>query len=194
MTQKRKNRAYECIKPVPKLCAQTVVLCGDQSDELAMLYGQIEVIMRRSDITVNDKAVIELSFMGGFRISSILRLSGKNVKSDGSLYIEQDKGSMSLTYTSFYCREFWFDVKKYNYRPFEGLSRYYYHRLFVKLGINKRFEGNSKQSVTHVGRHLKGLSYKNDNLTDRDKAKILGHKNIENLKYYEKEISANQER
>jgi len=187
LTQQRVNSAST-------LPAQTATLCDPGYQLTSAITTQLAVLMNRNDLTQADKAVIEMSLLGGLRISSILRLQGKNVLNDLSCCVLQDKGSSTVIFHSVYCRDFWRMTKDYNLVPFDGLSRYYYYRLFIKLGLNKRFEGNINHSVTHLGRHIKGLVYKSQKMTEIEKQRLLGHKNIKNLQYYEKQPDKDQKR
>jgi integrase len=181
-------------KSVPSPCAQTATLCDFPQVPLAAFYSDFDKIMTRKDIAETDKAIIELVILGGFRISSLLRLQSRDVMHDLSIMVKQDKGSSSILFTSVYCRDFWRRFKQLGMNPFYGLSRFYYYRLFIKLGLSMRFEGNKNHSVTHLGRHMRGLNLKGQNICINDKESILGHKNIKNMQYYEKDIAKHQTR
>jgi hypothetical protein len=130
--------------------------------------------------------------MSGSRISAILRLSGNDVLADGKILIRQDKKSLPITYFPLKSLSFWLDVKNKHKLPFYGLSRFYYYRLFLKLGISIRFGNNVTHSVTHLGRHYQGLVHKNIDVNTKYQLNTLGHKNKKNIINYENEPAKNQ--
>lgn len=161
---------------------------------MSTIRRQVDDLMKRNDLTDADKAVIELCILAGSRISAVLKLNSRNVRNDGKITIIQDKKSLNISYQPSYSLDFWLYVKKYGLSPFDGLSRFYYYRLFVKLGLVMKFGDNKRFSATHIGRHYQALINLNSSDFDFKDNNILGHRNLKNLEYYEKLPAKNQKR
>jgi hypothetical protein len=185
---KKKTANQLLIKPAIKLSAQYTTPCAFRTQPLEQRFADCEAIFARNDISFVDKACIEMSIYGGMRISSILQFSYKHVLSDLRCCVPQCKGSSNIIYIPVFTRSFVFNVRKYKLTPFEGMSRFYYYRLFKKLGLSEKFGTNNNFSVTHIGRHLQGINHRCLDSNNFDKSQVLGHKNAKNITHYEKDI------
>ncbi len=183
---KRANQLL--VKPEPKPSAQTVTLCDQSTAKLAALNRLVSGLMARSDLSTHDKALIELSLMYGMRVGSLLNIKSSDIKFNGDIKVIQQKGSMPVVCRSVFNLEFWLNQRTKGIKIYEGFSRFYYYRLFMKLGLTYKFEGNKKYSCTHLGRHLVVLNSIASG-DDREVYKtILGHVNEKNIEYYEKRL------
>jgi hypothetical protein len=63
-------------------------------------------------------------------------------------------------------------------------SRFYFYRLFKRIGLYGKFGSNDNNSVTHYFRHLQGLDVQNSFNDWALTASALGHKNEKSTIYY----------
>lgn len=66
-------------------------------------------------------------------------------------------------------------------------NRWYYYRLFDRLGISEQLVGHQNRSVTHLPRHQRANEVYNNTLDISLAAKSLGHRGLKSIKYYVKE-------
>jgi integrase len=167
--------------------AQNTGLCDINKDMISNYYTILADVVRRKDLSEQDKAFIECVLLSGARVSSVLKIRPIDIRQGGKVIIRQDKRSDIIIYQPVSLLSYWLKCREFYVIPFYGLSRFYYYRLFRKLGLYGMFEGNNKYSVTHIGRHLQGIVFRDSDLTIVDKKKVLGHKNEKNILYYEKD-------
>ena len=67
----------------------------------------------------------------------------------------------------------------------ESYSRFYYYRLFKRLGLYEKFNGNVNNSVTHYFRHKLLSSFKSEEIEIETRQNFIGHKSKKSTKYYE---------
>lgn len=172
------------IKSVPSPCAQTTTPCGSGSPGISNGFD-LEVFMSNaSGLSVLEKAVIELMFMHGLRISEVLNIDQSDISKSGAIRIKALKGSSFRVVQPALFKEFWLKNCSQLLPLRTVYSRFYFYRLFKRLGLYAYFGTNSNASVTHYFRHLKGLdiqeSFNDWALTQS----VLGHKNVNSTHYY----------
>lgn len=132
-------------------------------------------------------AVIELLFMWGLRVSEVLQVNCSDISRSGNIRIKALKGSNFRVVRSSLYESFWLGADS-SLLPLNSIySRFYFYRLFKRLGIYGHFGNNCNNSVTHYFRHLRGLDVQNTYEDWELTAQSLGHKSTKSTIYYGKE-------
>ena len=175
------------IKPVLTSSAQTATLCPQGLEEPTGLNAIVEQVLRNSNVSETDKAVIELMYNYGLRISEVLAINSKSINSRNQIIIKGLKGSNNRLITPISYTNYWKKVKEYNCQDHTTNGRFYYYRLFRKLGFISHSAGNKKNSVTHSFRHnfVTEIMKETDNIEVAKE--LIGHKNLNSTKYYDDE-------
>lgn len=167
-----------------KLSAQSPELCSlnkNFTSDLMRTYTQYYV---REDLIPIEKAVIELLMLNGLRISEVLSIKPSDVLPNGYIRINGKKGSNDRLITSNYFRTHW-QTSFISLLPLHlYYSRFYFYRLFKKIGIYGRYGSNKYNSVTHYFRHEIVLSMQKSGVDDQLISEFLGHKSSKSLLYY----------
>lgn len=129
-------------------------------------------------------AYITLQFSAGLRISDLLRVSYKNISPSLHITIEQGKGSNTIITQPIYLRDLWHEIRIKKLHPVQAYNRFWFYKLYKKLGIVKSNGANRNNSVTHAPRKMlaQQLYTEEDNY---EAARVaLGHKDVRSTKYY----------
>jgi len=138
-----------------------------------------------------DRIVIQLLISSGLRISEVLSISGQDVASDGSILIHGKKGS-DVRYVSAMQFSQWLGANPvYFANQIRYRNRFFYYRLFKRLGISRIMSGNKNNSVTHLFRYAFVERIKNMSGNLEETAQIIGHKNPANTKRYSSKTTKN---
>lgn len=131
------------------------------------------------------KYAVQIMFQSGCRVSEIIRMRKSDISPSFLVHIRASKGSNNQIIPI----QPWPGLGlNYDTLPddlFANFSRHYIYRQLKQLGIYELFEAHKNNSVTHLFRHLlakESMNYFNDKTAT---SKNLGHKNPDNLKYYE---------
>ena len=183
----QKRIASERIKSATKLSAQSRGLCSSLNPAIDDIFKEYNKYNIRNDLIDIEKAVIELLMLNGLRISEVLNIKPTDVLSNGFISIKGLKNSKDRL-----VRPVFYGSKWRN--NFTGLlplkiyySRYYFYRLFKKIGIYAKYGNNVYNSLTHYFRHEIVISMRNSGVDDRAISDFLGHKSMDSLKYYTNE-------
>lgn len=122
----------------------------------------------------------------GCRISELINIKVYDINKNGQFKIKGLKGSADRLFTILEIRDYLIMCRINRCDPFGTFSRFYYYRLFKKMGIGTVYGNSTKASVTHSFRHEYIV-----NLNELDSSNELvksnvGHKNIKNTEYYAK--------
>lgn len=134
---------------------------GEQSNKLLILGTQTNArffsflsnLYQRPDIATTDKAVIELLFLYGLRISEVLNIKATDVTPWGAIVIHTSKTKMTRVVVSPNFGQYWYHILRQSLPLSQIYSRFYYYRLFRKLGYYAQYGNNENFSVTHYFRH-----------------------------------------
>lgn len=141
-------------------------------------------ISQQKSLTMTDKAVIELMYMWGLRVSEVLNITCADVSRTGNIRIKALKGSNFRVVRSSAYERFWLNADS-SLLPLKTVySRFYFYRLFKRIGLYGTFGNNKNKSVTHYFRHLQGLDVQNSFEDWELTASALGHKNVKSTLYY----------
>ena len=164
--------------------AQSSIMLYRDNDELPVLDTMFIDKVKGYALTMTDSAVLELLMFYGLRISEVLRIKQYDIKSTGHIIIKGLKGSNDRLVQPKYYYEFWFK-SGYGSLPLgEIYSRFYYYRLFKRMGIGQKFNLNSNTSVTHYFRHNLIIELKRQGVPEHMLSSYIGHVSKKTLKYY----------
>lgn len=182
---KQKRHSSKALESDLIPAAHSVELCTLCREDERIMNATRVLLGEKSDLDLIDKAVIEVLFLNGLRISEVLSISSNDVMSNGLIRIKGLKGSDDrYIHTQLYSH-FWVNAVRKGFVLNDVRSRYYYHRLFVKKGIYYKATKEEKRIVTHVYRHLYVRMMKNDNIKLNEIKNIIGHKSINSTLHYE---------
>jgi len=164
--------------------AQSSILLYPDSDNVPLLDTMFIDMVKGYALTMTDSAVLELLMFYGLRISEVLRIKKNDIKSTGHIIIKGLKGSNDRLIQPKYYYDFWFK-NGYGFLPLvDTYSRFYYYRLFKRLGIGQKFNMNSNTSVTHYFRHNLIIELKRQGVPEHMLSSYIGHVSKKTLKYY----------
>lgn len=148
---------------------------------ITAIYAKVECDRFLAEI---DKVVIHLSLDYGLRISEILNLTFSDLLPGMKVLIRGLKHSNNRIISNVFYWEYLKLFLKSNKSIGSIYSRFYYYRLFRRLGISFEINGSSKKAVTHAGRHLNGLMLHSSGVQTEDIKTFIGHKNIKSTNFY----------
>jgi integrase len=166
--------------------AQTTTLCRPGSRSEMAIKTAVLNIDGTKYLSSTDKVVLEFSLTYGLRISEILAITRDNLLGNGRVFINGKKRSCNRILDGF---KYYEALSKF-LRLFNSISqvysRFYYYRLFLKLGISLEIPGNQHRAVTHAGRHLLSKDILRNNIDMSDLQRYIGHKSGKSTEYYAK--------
>jgi site-specific recombinase XerD len=172
------------LNSVINLTAQTTKLCETGNETGTSISSAVINFYKSPEISNQDKALVELLFLSGCRISEILSISHRNITKDGRILVLGSKGSNNKIINPSIFKEYFLNCKKFNYDPFNQRNRFYYYRLFKKKGLILFHQGNEKNSVTHSLRYNLVSDLQNTGFDSRVIKQFIGHKNIKSTEHY----------
>jgi len=130
-------------------------------------------------------AVIELLMFYGLRISEVLRIGFTDVLPNGYIRIRGSKNSNDRMIYPSKNSAYWQNILKYNLPINRDYSRFYFYRLFKRLGIYERFQGRKNTSVTHYFRQQLMRDFQTGKIDINLRQQFIGHKSPKSTKHYE---------
>jgi len=134
------------------------------------------------------RAVLELLFVHGCRLSEILNITHSDVTKNGIIRIKGLKGSGNRVIRPVLYMDFWQGKDGVPLPLVSVYSRFYFYRLFKKLGIVYTFEKGGKKAVTHACRFLLAHGAKEFGESGTLTKAALNHKSINSSLHYEKRV------
>lgn len=174
------------ISSVSGLTAQNNTLCVGadlvNADKIGLYtYDELKQIVDSVDFSV-----ILLLHYFGLRISEVLNINNTDVLEGCLIRVRTLKGGTNRLISGAIYPNYWLKVKQFGLSDHTLRGRFYYYRLFKRLGLHSQFVGNSKQSVTHSFRHHFVLRLLKDGVEYEEIKTIIGHNNVKNTKIYGK--------
>lgn len=133
-----------------------------------------------------DRICMMLISAYGLRISEVLNIQSFDISTDGTILIRSKKGSdprlvSGLQFSKWLSKNRLFFASQMRFR-----NRWFYYRLFKRLGISEKMTGNVNSSVTHVFRYA--FIDKMQQITGdiETTGKVIGHVSSKNTQRYEK--------
>jgi integrase len=148
-----KNIPMQAINMLPKRIAHYPTLCGVAGAVTNAFDTKVIALIKGNKLNSIDTLLIDLLYTNGCRISEILAIRTTDIRNDGTVFIHGLKGSSDRIIHSTYNSEILIAMRNSNICIYQDVSRYYYYRLFKKLGLYFAFSDDSKNTVTHSFRH-----------------------------------------
>lgn len=130
------------------------------------------------------KAIIELMGYHGLRVSEALNITALDIKPGGRIMVKGLKKSASRLIHSPTYSELFEDIRVNGKEIPEYYNRFYFYRLFRKLGFMTTFKKSQHVTVTHVLRYYFISEFLANGGTVNDLQNVLGHKSLESTQYY----------
>lgn len=147
----------------------------------------IKSIIRKLEMQGIDEkiiAYITLQFTAGLRISDLLKIDYRNISSNLIISIEQSKGSDLLITHPVYFRDTWEIIRINKLSPLRYYDRFWFYKLYKKIGITYNNGIGRNASVTHAPRKILAQELYNNTADIEVAKKALGHKSANSTKYY----------
>lgn len=164
--------------------AQTAIPSGLQSSPNPIVARSLSLSGVKSTLPMELKVLIHLQLMTGLRISEILNITAKDLKSYGRILINTlKKGKPRLVY---YVDSYGYldKCRALSVQPFANYDRYFIYRLYKKNGIQLATKMSSKMSVTHAFRHLIAMQLAKEVESTAIVSQVLGHSSINSIANY----------
>ena len=173
------------LKPVVTRIAQTNKLLQVDMHNADRITSIVSALLKNPDAPDVLKAVVELQFLYGLRISEVLNVESSDVSKSGYIKIRGLKNSNSRIVRPVNFLHFWIHTCKHLLPLVNTYSRFYFYRKYKELGLSVQYAGRKNNSVTHLFRHevVNELQKSFDEIATTQK--FIGHKNIKNTMLYE---------
>ncbi len=178
------NSNKPIINAEPISSAQYTTLCSDASQTTARSNIVCTYIAPDSKLSELEKAIIELMFLSGCRISEALGIDSNAILRNGSIQIKGSKGSSDRIISVILYRDFWLRNKLFIKSVLQPFSRFYFYRLFKQLGLSYHMYGKYNMNVTHSLRQLYIESMNEGAVSNELIRNSIGHKSINSQEYY----------
>lgn len=180
---------FDRINAVSTPSAQNTTLCAQTIPQFNAIDSKIITCMSLTSLSDLDKIVIDLLYTNGLRISEVLQIHSNNIDARGNVFIKGLKGSNDRLAQVTYMRTQLLSLRSAGCHLFEYSSRFYYYRLFKKLGLYITYGKNENNAVTHSLRHAYIYSVQSLANNINSTASIVGHKNSKStVHYYSKDL------
>lgn len=145
----------------------------------------VEAFLTRNDeAPVFLRAVVELLFLNGLRISEVRKIRGTDITATGHIRIRSSKGSWSRMAVTGIYKSYWMRQKGRATALFIDYSRFWFYRQFKRYGIVLSHGAGFNDSVTHAFRHILLKAASAENIETETLQKYIGHKSIKSTKTY----------
>lgn len=173
------------IKSVPNLCAQSNTLYAASTSQYTEIPDYIRIVERFKAVDYSMYVFLRILFDNGLRVSELLSVLGRDISSSYMIRIKGKKNSNDRLVNASEFKNFLSVKRLSSGLVFNSYNRFYVYRVMKSAGLSARFGENKNRSVTHYARHQFALT--NQSLTDHSfsTSKLLGHKSVNNGKYYE---------
>lgn len=141
------------VKSILTLPAQSIQLCDPMRRQVSGFSSTMTKVFARNDISHVEKAVIELQYLYALRIQEVLDIDYYDIYPGGQILIKSEKGSNNRIVVPVLFRESWYGKTGMDLPLSRIYNRFYFYRLYKKLGFYAKFKGNENYSVTHFFRH-----------------------------------------
>lgn len=162
------------------------------------VQGVISILnstMDKGNTTLSEyeKGIIELQFYYGIRISEALRIRHTDITDIGQILIKGMKGSNSKVVYPILYKEFWLRVKRNKTNIPESYNRFYFYRLYKKIGLSQVMGKNKNNSVTHLLRYNYLINLMQNGITVDNLQQSIGHKSLKSTLHYVNKIREGKE-
>jgi len=177
-------------KSVLKPSAQMFQLCEPAKHFESTLTSGLTKIYQSLSLPMEIKACTYLLDVYGLRITEVLNITNHDIDLHGRIKIKGLKGSSNRIITGGHYEAYFINCKNKNIHPFTIYDRFFYYRLFKKMGIFISFCNYAKRAVTHACRHQFIAEMQQSGSDILDAQKYIGHKSVKSTEHYVKKCSS----
>lgn len=169
---------------VPTPFAQTLAQCEPvpvQDQATKQLKASVQFLK------INNPPVYIIAMIlldSGCRISEVLAIRSTDVSPQGRVMIKGAKGSNDRIVFSSTVSDQLIKLRSMQGPIFAGISRFHVYRSFKSAGLGQFMSGRSRQSVTHLFRHLYAQDLQKTTHGKKAITTGLGHKNDQSADHY----------
>lgn len=153
----KKTMRKTCKVPISKPLKSSA-----QSATLCVLPGQAKIVSELivdrinsdSDLSIIIKALVELQFSHGLRISECLAIDNSDLLSSNRIRIKSLKGSIQRIIVFNDSHGYFKMCRSTGSKPFDCISRFCVYRIYKRIGISYYDGTSAYSSVTHAPRHI----------------------------------------
>lgn len=145
---------------------------------------------KSSGLVLFERAVLELQFLYGLRISEILQIKPGDIGNNGLIKISGLKGSYDRVVYAVKFKEFWSGMALSGWSIPSSYNRFHFYRLYKKKGLYHSIGSNKNNSVTHLMRYNYLISLLKSNIDISEIQRIIGHKSINSTIHYVEQLKA----
>lgn len=179
--------AHRC-KSDADLLAQSTTSLQEQSKEFQAIFDAASRFISNSKNFIIDRIVMQILVAYGLRISEAISIQAQDISTDGTILIRSKKGSQPRLISGLQFSKWLADNRLFFSSQVRYRNRWYYYRLFKRLGIYKKMTGNMNNSTTHVFRYAFVQKVQAMTKEIETTGKIIGHVNKKNTENYGKKI------
>jgi site-specific recombinase XerC len=176
--------AHARVNAVAKPSAQIDKLCTPRTADETRLTQSICNLINSKSIAIHDRAITELLFLNGCRISEVLSFHYSAIDACGNIMVSVSKSNQKRILISCAFKEYWINYKKNQCDENKRYNRFYFYRLFKKYGIVLSHNSKKHNSVCHAFRHLLLSAPTSESKSQEALKSFIRHKNINSTKYY----------
>ena len=171
-------------KSVPSPSAHSTRLCQPGSKAEIEFATAVAKVHSLKNISIHVKAYILLLFTSGLRISELCNIHSSDIDSQLNIKIKGLKGSNDRIVAPIYLRGSFNVFRSSSSKIGDIFNRFYFYKLFKKIGLYTTYSSSVNRSVTHYPRYLY-LKQLGSNVEDKDLIKsVVGHKRKTNTESY----------
>lgn len=158
--------------------------CAVGTNEVSSFDRTVLAALGNNYLSALDKAVIDVCYLNGCRISELLNIKVSDITNSGNIRIKGLKNSNSRLLLTSSSRVFFLSCKSNFINPFSGCNRFYYYRLFKRLGIILQPLNSEKYAVCHSFRHNLLINNNVDKTNDIVLRSFIGQKSTKSFNHY----------
>lgn len=182
----RELRTRLLVKSVLTPAAPYASPCDVGSQAVVTLFDFDTLVVNNSSLPDVVKAVVELQWRFGLRVTECLNFTSSDIMADGSIRIRGLKGSSDRVVKPVTYAILWVTCFLPLLPLHTTFSRFYFYRIYKAQGWSGKFGNSDLNSVTHYFRHIKALELLNKFNDIELTARELGHKSLKSTEYYAK--------
>jgi len=178
------KKTQNLVNAVLNPSAQNEGLCAIHTPEVSSVTSIVNSILAGNELTSQDKAMVELLYISGLRITEALSIKFGSITNDGRIAVKGIKGSNDRLVFPLVTKAYFEHCKTFRYDPFKEKNRFYYYRLFKQKGLFIYRQHVEKNSVTHVFRYNFVIDIKNSGADNNFIKSAIGHRSIKSTEHY----------
>lgn len=168
--------------------AQFTTLCDKRIMQFVELIETSVIAANRFNLSEYERALIELQFLYGLRVSEVLSIRYPDIDTAGFIRVQGLKGSNSRTVVSVHFKHYWLRVRSLSLELSYLANRFYYYRLLRRIGCYNYVSTRVNDKVTHLFRYAVVYRMLSNGSTIQDVQHFLGHRSINSTIHYLKNL------